>query len=115
MAIEAPCADLLRRLALSDAATLQSLLGGTLPPVDITPLGEKTAALVRIGALIATEGSASSYQWAVDVAHAAGAEDDALVGVLLSVAPIVGIARLASAAPRLAASLGVDVDVFGDD
>ena len=37
--------------------------------------------------------------------------DDEVTGVLMSVAPIVGIARVASAAPELASALGYELDV----
>ena len=107
-------ADLLRRLALNDARTVDALLAGSIAGADSPELEEKTSALVRIAALIATESAVASYQWAVAVALAAGAEERDVVGVLLSVAPIVGVARVASAALALVPALGVEPDVLGD-
>ena len=108
---EPSCAGLLRRLAVSDQGTIGSIFADEITGLDESQLGGKTHALVRLAALIATESAAPTYQWAVSVAHAAGVSDDEVVGVLLGVAPIVGIARVASAAPMLASALGYDLDV----
>ena len=73
-----------------------------------------TAALLRIAALIATDSAASSFQWAVSTALASGAAEDEIVGVLCAIAPIVGSARVALAAPSLASALGYDLDALGE-
>ena len=44
------------------------------------------------------------------MAQAAGASVDEVVGSLIAVAPIVGLARVVSAAPVLALAIGYDVD-----
>jgi 4-carboxymuconolactone decarboxylase len=111
MTDEPGCAELLRRLAVSDDGTIGSIFAGEITDLENSELGDKTHALVRLAALIATESGAPSYQWAVSVARAAGVRDDEVTGVLMSVAPIVGIARVASAAPALAAALGYELDV----
>jgi alkylhydroperoxidase family enzyme len=103
--------QLLRRLALNDVRTVDATLGGRAEGAD-SPLGPKSRALVQLAALIACEGSAASYQWAVAVALGAGASEDEIVDVLVSVAQTVGAARTASAASPLAAALGVDIDTF---
>lgn len=101
--------DLLRRLALSDedAATV-TLAKGAIRPAGLDP---KTWALVRLAGLIAVSSASASYQSSVTVAHAAGASDDEVVGVLMSVAPLVGTARVVDAAADLALALGYDVDL----
>ena len=63
-----------------------------------------------MAALIATEAALASYQWAVESALAAGASDADIVDVLVAVAPVVGLARVAAAAPELALALGYDVE-----
>ena len=100
--------ELLRRLALNDDRALNEVVSGRV--VQTPLLDEKTAALVRLAALLAMESSSSSQHSAVDAALAAGAEDDEIVEVLLSVAPILGTARINAAAPHLAAALGDDLD-----
>ena len=51
-----------------------------------------------------------SYQSSVELALAAGATVDEIVGCLIAVAPVIGLARVVSAAPELALALGYDVD-----
>jgi len=101
--------ELLRRLALNDELALNQVMSGRRiePPL----LDEKTSALVRVAAMVALEsGGPPSYQWAVDAAHASGAEDEEIVQLLLAVAPIVGVARVNAAAPNLASALGYSAD-----
>ena len=43
-------------------------------------------------------------------AVAAGATDEEIVGVLVAVAPVVGMARAGSAAPELALAVGCDLE-----
>lgn len=82
-------------------------MGGDGPP-DLDP---KTRALVQLAGLIALSSASSSYQSSVAVAHAAGASDDEVVAVLMTVAPVVGTARVVAAAADMALSLGYDVDI----
>ena len=100
--------ELLRRLALSDESTISTVMAGRL--VEPRLLDAKTASLVRIAGLVAMESGSSSYQSAVDAAHAAGAEDDEIIEVLIAVAPIIGTAMVDMAAPSLMAAVGHDLD-----
>ena len=108
MSTESPSAVLLRRLAVNDERTFGSLCGAA--DDACVAIGDKTRALVRIAALIATGSAAASYQAAVGAAFSAGAVEGEVVDVLSSVAPIVGVARVTSAAPALAAALGYEVE-----
>jgi alkylhydroperoxidase/carboxymuconolactone decarboxylase family protein YurZ len=72
-------------------------------------LDDRTYALARVAALIATESPLATYQWAIDLAIAAGATEGDVVDVLIAVAPIVGLARVTRAAPEVALALGYDV------
>ena len=100
----------LRSLALHDEGFVQSVLGIRLDTVDVSRLDPKTHALIRLGALLAADAAPSSYQENVEVALAAGATVDEIVGAVIAVAPIIGLARIVSAAPELALALGYDVD-----
>ena len=100
----------LRRLALVDEQCIQSLLGISLRHAEATGLAPKTHALVRLAALIAMDASCVSYGWAVDAALMAGATADEIMGTLIAVAPITGLARVVAAAPEVAHSLGYDID-----
>jgi 4-carboxymuconolactone decarboxylase len=102
--------ETLRSLALNDEHFVESVLGMGHDTVEVTRLDPKTHALVRLGAALAIDAAPSSYQATVDVALAAGAEIDEIVGTLIAVAPTVGLARAVSAAPELALALGYDLE-----
>jgi 4-carboxymuconolactone decarboxylase len=100
----------LRRLALHDDHLIRSMLA--IPPgrVEASGLDSKSCALVRLGALLALDAACVSYQWGIQWALAAGATTDEIVGTLMAVAPITGVARVVAAAPEFALALGYDVD-----
>lgn len=109
--------DLLRRLALNDENAVRVVLQGAPgPPVaGCAGLDFKTHALVRLGALLSVGAATDSCRLAVDLARAAGADDDEMVGALVAVGPAIGFARLVAVAPRLALAIGYDVDDDDDD
>lgn len=100
--------ELLRRLALSDERILSHLMTGQ--TIDSSGLDEKTCALGRLAGLAALGANTASFQWVADAALAAGAEDEDMIGALLAVAPIVGLARVTAAAQSLAPVLGYRLD-----
>lgn len=98
------------RLAMSDG-------GWTTPGDPVHPaacrsrrLDDRTRALVRLGALVATGAGPMSYQRQVAEAHAAGATDEEVLDTLIAVSPTVGLAHLVSATVGLALALGYDID-----
>jgi hypothetical protein len=102
---------LLRGLALSDERAMAIALGTDLGncPDPVSPA--RVHSLNRLAALIAVDSPLTSYQWAVDAAFTAGAEEGDILAVLASVAPIVGSARAASAARMLQQALGYEHDM----
>lgn len=78
-------------------------------------LRRETRALVQLGALLVADASTVSLRWATDRASALGLDDGALLQVLATVAPVAGDAQTVTTAPRLALSLGVDLEVEGWD
>jgi alkylhydroperoxidase/carboxymuconolactone decarboxylase family protein YurZ len=103
--------ELLRRLAMTDESVA---LGAVITSSNVVRLDRKTSTLTRLAALIAAESRVSSYQWAIDAAIATGATEEEIVDVLLTVAPIVGLARVTAAAPELALALGYDVEAASE-
>ncbi len=99
--------ETLRRLAIRDEPIAETVGGAD---ATATGLDRKTRALVRIGALVATDAAEASYLRPVEAALLAGATKEEVVGVLVAVMPTVGSARVVSAAPRLGLVLGYDVD-----
>jgi alkylhydroperoxidase/carboxymuconolactone decarboxylase family protein YurZ len=76
----------------------------------VSSLDPKTVALVRIAALVAVGGPPGSYDCAIGTARGAGASDDEIVDTLVAVSTTVGTARVVTASPVLAQSLGLDID-----
>jgi 4-carboxymuconolactone decarboxylase len=101
---------LLRLLALNDEESVGKVLAGGPDPIDGMALRPKVDLLVRLGALLALGAATSSLQTAVERAIEAGASEAEIVGVLVAVAPAVGLARVVSTAPRLAAAIGYDLE-----
>jgi 4-carboxymuconolactone decarboxylase len=100
----------LRRLVLHDERCIQSTLGIHLSDNDAAGLDPKTQALVRLGGLVAMGAAAVSYHWAAEAALNAGATAEEVVGTLIAVAPISGLARVISATSEVALAIGYDLD-----
>ena len=102
--------ETLRRLTLSDQTFVAAVLGMGRDTVEVSQLDPKTHALARLSASLAVDAAPTSYQSSVGLAMTAGATVDEIVGCLIAVAPVIGLARVVSAAPELALALGYDVD-----
>lgn len=101
--------DRLRSLTVNDQAFLHSVLGLEIEDLEASGLDAKTQALVRLASLVSLDAAPVSYQWCVEAALAAGATPDEIVGTLLAVAPLAGVARVVSAAPEVALGVGYDI------
>lgn len=100
--------DVLRLLALNDEHFAEQCATGV--GIESFRLDPKTLALVRLAALVAVRGAVPSYGAEADAAVSAGATVAEIVGVLVSVVPVVGLPSVVAAAPSLAMALGYDVD-----
>jgi len=103
--------EILRRLAMIDERFVESGAGLGLGPAGTSTLDPRTVALLRIGASVAIGSSAVCLEWSTTRALAAGATDDEIAEVLLAIAPVAGLGRVASAAPDVATALGYDIVV----
>jgi alkylhydroperoxidase/carboxymuconolactone decarboxylase family protein YurZ len=101
---------LLRRLALNDEESVGMVLTSSPPPEGYPALVPKVDLLVRLGALLALDAATSTLRATVDRAIEAGATESEIVGVLIAVAPALGLARVVSSAPRLALAIGYDIE-----
>jgi hypothetical protein len=99
----------LRRLALRDDRFIAALLSEEHANVTLSGIEPRSHALLRIAALIAMDAAPPSYMSAVEAGLEVGASYEEIVGTLIAVIPIVGAARVVSAAPNLALALGYDV------
>jgi 4-carboxymuconolactone decarboxylase len=113
--------QLLRGLAAGDERALGSVLDVSRRRLRDPRVGSgralsaETFAMVHLAALLAAGGSTTSLRWAVERASASGAEDDEIVEVLVTMAAIVGSARVVAVAPRLALAIGYDIEIEGWD
>ena len=99
----------LRRLALRDDRYIESLLGDERGSAALSTLDPRAHALARVGALIAMDAAPPSYMRAVEDAGDAGVTHEEIVGTLIAVLRVVGVARVVSAAPNLGLAIGYDV------
>jgi 4-carboxymuconolactone decarboxylase len=99
----------LRKFALRDDRFIDSLLSQDRASASVSGIDPLPHALLRIAALIAIDAAPPSYMSAVEAGLNAGATYDEIVGTLIAVMPIVGVARVVSASPNLALALGYDV------
>lgn len=106
--------DLLRRLSAADQDAAQTVLALRAEPADGRIAGHivlppRIRMLVRLASLVAVGAPTTTLRWAVELAACAGAGDDEIAHVLVTVAADIGAARVVSAAPRLAMAIGYDV------
>ncbi|HEY2655154.1 MAG TPA: carboxymuconolactone decarboxylase family protein [Solirubrobacteraceae bacterium] len=101
---------LLRSLSLNDEEAVGMVLAGGPGPSRWMVLRPKVDLLVRLGALLALGAATNSLRATVERALEAGASEAEIVGVLVAVAPAVGMARVVATAPRLASAIGYNVE-----
>jgi 4-carboxymuconolactone decarboxylase len=78
----------------------------TAESIEASTLDEERLMLVRIAALVAVDAPPASYLLNIGAAGDVGIDADQVQGVLAAVAPIVGTARVASAAGNIVRALG---------
>ena len=101
--------DILRKLAIRDDAYVESVLASADESGEASGLDPKSRSLIGLAAMIAMDAAPPSYLAAVEAGLACGVTKDEMVGVLVAVTPTVGLARVVSAAPKLALALGYDL------
>jgi hypothetical protein len=90
----------------TDAPVLDLLKRMTAESIEASTLDDESLMLVRIAALIAVDAPPSSYLLNIGAAGDVGIDADQVQGVVAAVAPIVGTARIASAAGNMVRALG---------
>ena len=67
-------------------------------------------ALLQVAVSVAIGSPAVCLQWSTARALAAGATQDEVADVLLAIAPVAGLGRVVSAAPKVATALEYDIE-----
>jgi 4-carboxymuconolactone decarboxylase len=88
---------------LQDAAELRSVIRGG------SGLDPRSFALCKIAALVAMDAPPASYLWQVAGALDAGVTPRDILGVLVAVAPQVGMPRVLAAAPEIMVALDLEL------
>ena len=101
--------ETLRRLAMIDEGFVEDQAGLGFGLSGTSALDPRIAALLQVAVSVAIGSSALCLEWCVGRALAAGATEDEIAGVLLAIAPVAGLGRVAAAAPDVAIALGYDI------
>ena len=104
---EADTQEKLTNVARGSAPVLEQLAAMTLDTLENSGLEESTYHLVRLAALVASDAAPVSYLVNMGPAADAGVTLEQTQGVLVAIAPIVGSARIASAAGKLLRAYGI--------
>ncbi|WP_416979036.1 carboxymuconolactone decarboxylase [Streptomyces sp. T028] len=93
----------------SEAPVLDTLAAMTIDSVERCHMDDRTLILTRIAALVAVDAPAVSYLAHIDPAIKAELTVEELQDVLVAIAPVVGSARVMSAAGHIARAFGVAI------
>lgn len=93
----------------SDAPVLDTLAAMTIDSVEHCNMDEKTLITTRIAALVAMDAPAISYLAHISPAVKADFTVEQLQDVLVAIAPVVGTARVMSAAGHIAQAFGAAI------
>lgn len=97
--------------APTDTPLLDLLGRMTVDSMETSGLDEQTLMLVRVAALVAVDAPPASYLLNLGAAGEVGVTSEQVTGVLAAIAPIVGTARVGSAAGRMVKALGAAVEL----
>jgi alkylhydroperoxidase/carboxymuconolactone decarboxylase family protein YurZ len=107
MATETSPQQNLAAIAQGNAPVLETLVQMTVDTLERSGLDPETYALVRIAALVAMDAAPASYLLNIGLAGEIGVPIEKLQGALVAVAPVVGTARIVSAASKMVRALGL--------
>ncbi len=103
-------ADSLEAFAVAEQAMLEQLLKMQLHNLEESELDPRTYSLVKIATLIAVDAPPASFMAQVTIALEAGVTPEEILGVLIAVAPQVGIPKVVAAAPEVMLALGIALE-----
>ena len=98
-------------MATGDTPVLEALAAINAASLERTELDPQALLLVRLAALVAVDAPAASYLLHLGPAAEAGVTVEQAQDLLIAVAPIVGAPRTMTAAIKIAAALGLALDV----
>jgi alkylhydroperoxidase/carboxymuconolactone decarboxylase family protein YurZ len=93
--------DSLKRLAQGDPTVLNVLKGVIEASFKDSGLDPQTFMLVRIAALATLDAAPASWLMNIEASGEAGLEPETILGTLTAIAPVIGTARIVSAASNI--------------
>jgi len=105
----------LSSIAMGDAPVLERLVAMNLDSMENSDLDQKTYFLVRLAALVAMDAAPVSYLINLGMAADAGVTLEDAQGTLIAIAPVIGSARVASAAGKVLRAFGLAAVVEDSD
>ena len=99
--------ETLQVLAEGDLSVLNVLLRMTEGSLEESGLDPETFMLVRIAALTTLDAAPTSWLVNLELSGEAGIAPERIVGVLVAIAPVIGTARVVSAAGKIVQALGL--------
>ena len=97
-------------LAEANAPVFETIVQMTLNTFERSGLDEEAYLLARIAALVAMDASAPSYLLNVGTAAELGVPLEKVQGTLVAIAPVVGSARVVSAARSIGEAFGIEIN-----
>ena len=94
-----------------DTPVLDLLADMTADSVGASNLDAETLLQVRIAALVAVDAPVASYLMNLKVANELDVGAEQVEGILAAVAPIVGTARVVSAAGKIMQAIGIEIEI----
>lgn len=99
-------------MAEQSATPVMDLLAGmTEASINATTLDAGAQVMLRVAALVALDAAPASYLFHLKVAGELGVTEEDIQQVLITVAPLVGTARIVSSASKMARALGLSIAI----
>lgn len=95
----------------SDTSVLDTIVDLTAVSVDHSSLPTREFMLVRLAALMAVDAPPASYLANADATEKSGITADDIQEVMIAIAPVVGTARVVSAAGKILRAMGLAIAV----
>ncbi len=95
----------------TDTSLIDLIKGMTAASIEASSLDVEALMLVRIAALVAVDAPVASYLLNLGAASELDIDPARIQGVLTAVTPIVGTARVVSAASNIAKAIGVAIEL----
>jgi 4-carboxymuconolactone decarboxylase len=96
-------------LAEPDAPVFETIVQMTLNTFERSGLDPETYLLTRIAALVAMDAAPASYLLNIGTADELGVPLERIRGILVAIAPVVGSARIVSAARNIGEAFGLEL------